>query len=379
MNNLLNYKGGEIMETKNRHHPKEENKITKKDLLTYYFELKEQINRINKALILSKEELPEYYEKLRKIDDMNDKKRSFIGFKKAIHPLIYSAIVLTRLSRNQNLIIINKEQWKNYNKTPIIYTFTHVGRYDVEIITETIKKSYCLIAGDPESMYRTSDGFAMVLNGVEYVNTDSKTDRKVCFNNMVRNLKQGMSIVLAPEGIWNASKLLKNSCKPCLDIYAGAVDAAFITECDIAPIGLEQYNNQFITYIGEPLSIKAYKYGYESQEQAKKAATIELRDRLATAKWNVWEYKKELDGLAKRKDIPNNYWNDYVDTRISEWKDKEGNLYYNEDIIERRIYKRKDIIDEDEVFDFINNKLKIKENNSFILRSHYNKYEKNKR
>ncbi len=327
-------------------------------------------------MTLDSERLPDYYEALRELDDLMDKKRPFIGLKKTLHPVIYGSIVCTRLSRDQELIIINKDQRKIYADDTIIYAFTHVGRYDVEIITEIIKKPYCLIAGDPEVMYRTPDGFAMLCNGVEYVNTDSKSDRKVCFHNMVRNLKQEMSVVIAPEGIWNASRKFKNSSKPCLDIYDGAIDAAFITEKDIGIIGIEQYGNQFIAYIGERFNIKKYKYGYKDQELAKEEAKLELRDRLATAKWCVWEYKSQISGIEKRTDIPDNYWDGYVNNRIAEWTDKNGKPYYDDKIIESRIYQRKDEIDEDEVYSFIDEKFKPKLNNVFLLRKHYNKHDK---
>lgn len=315
------------------------------------------LNRLYTSLTLSREELPDFYENTRKLDDLTDRPIPLIRFTKTIHPIILGTLIVWRKLNNQKLEIINKDEKNIIDKDPVIYVFTHVGgKYDVSMFTEAIKSPYVLFAGDPEVMYRTFDGIMMRLNPSIFLNTNSKSDRAVGEKMAVRILNLGYSFAIASEGIWNASKKEKNVSKPVLDIYEGATRIAFQTEIDIRVVGLERYSKTFFrVYIGERFSIKPYKFGYEDQEEAKKIAKKALRDKMATTKLIIWNVAAKEDGLTKRKDIPDDYWEKYVDELRYEWTDKNGNPYYSDELIESRIFKDPNIIDEEDVFNFMPN------------------------
>ena len=49
----------------------------------------------------------------------------------------------------------------------------------------------------------------------------------------------------------------------------------------------------------------------------KKKLNCELRDMLATLKWQIWE----REGLKKRSDISDDYWKNFIEQRRREWKE----------------------------------------------------------
>ena len=51
---------------------------------------------------------------------------------------------------------------------PIIFAVTHVGKFDIEVISEAIKEHYYLLSGDYEHIQGIIDAPFLQLNGVIY-------------------------------------------------------------------------------------------------------------------------------------------------------------------------------------------------------------------
>lgn len=94
---------------------------------------------------------------------------------------------------------------------------------------------------------------------------------------MIEHLQQGGNLMYFPEGTWNLSPNL-----PVLPCYWGIVGVAQKGNAVIVPIAAEQYRKHFIINIGENFDMS--KYGID-----KTLAISELRDALATLKWEIWE------------------------------------------------------------------------------------------
>ncbi len=235
---------------------------------------------------------------------------------------------------------------------PIIFAVTHVGKFDIEVISESVKDHYYLLSGDYEHIQGIIDAPFIGLNGVIYFNEKDKEDRKSASNRMIDHLKQHGNLMYFPEGTWNLSPNL-----PVLPCYWGIVDVARKSNAIIIPIAADQYNKHFKINIGKNF----YMMKYDDDLVGKSKAIRELRDELATLKWEIWETKKVL-----RSEIKDDEWKDYIADRFKEWP------YFNEKYIKNLIYKPKNVVEHDEVYEF--SKRMIPNNNNAFL---YNKRLKN--
>lgn len=122
---------------------------------------------------------------------------------------------------------------------------------------------------------------------------------------MIRLLRCGANIMIFPEGTWNLSE---NSIVN--DIAYGAVYSAIETGASICPIAIEQYDKRFVINMGKTIEVTGKNIN-------KKKLNCELRDMLATLKWQIWE----REGLKKRSDISDDYWKNFIEQRRREWKE----------------------------------------------------------
>lgn len=87
-----------------------------------------------------------------------------------------------------------------------------------------------------------------------------------------------------PEGTWNLTPNL-----PMLPCYWGIVDIAKQGGAVVIPVAAEQYGKHFKINIGENFDMNAYGEGI-----AEKARAIaDLRDVLATLKYEIWELSRQ--------------------------------------------------------------------------------------
>lgn len=247
-----------------------------------------------------------------------------ISLKKHLRPLLRTVLFIQRKLKRQTVEFISRELPEV--SSPIVFAVTHIGKYDFEIVNEVIKNHFHIIASDFMHMYGNINGFFMEANGVIFMDIDSKEDRENSRKMMLKVLEQGDNMMIFPEGTWNLSEnaIVK-------DLHLGAVDIALERSAIIVPIAVEQYGRRFVVNIGEVFNPEMVKekftkkaYGdlsenddqeYLLKKQIKIATNQELRDRMATLKWEIWE----KEGVFERKSIPYDYWKVFIDERCAEW------------------------------------------------------------
>lgn len=253
----------------------------------------------------------------------SDKPIKYIQLKKCIRPLLRAVLFMQRKINGQSIEVIGQKIPKT--KCPIVFVVTHIGKYDFEMVNEIIKEHFHVIASDFLNMYGNINGLFMKANGVIFMDIDSKEDRENSRKMMLKVLVQGDNMMIFPEGTWNLSEnAIVN------DIHLGAVDISLEMSAVIVPIAIEQYGKRFVINIGElfdpDMICKSYakttytKLGQDAEEgllkrQIKLAANQELRDRLATLKFQIWE----KEGVVRRDSIPYDYWKEFIRERRAEW------------------------------------------------------------
>ena len=136
---------------------------------------------------------------------------------------------------------------------------------------------------------------------------------------------------------------------PC---YWGIVDIAKKGNAIIVPCAIEQYGKRFKINIGFNFDMNSYGSGVSEKTRA----ITDLRDTLATLKYEIWETEKMLI----RSTLNGNEWEQYIEERFKEWP------YFNEQYIDNLIYKPKDVAVREEVYEPIK-QLTIHKNNAFLF------------
>ncbi len=220
---------------------------------------------------------------------------------------------------------------REQTERPIIFAVTHVGKYDIEVISEAIKDHYYLLSGDYEHLQGLIDGKFLYLNGVFYFNEIDKEDRKKVTKKMIEHLNDKGNLMYFIEGTWNLTPNL-----PMLPCYWGIVDIAKKSNAIIIPVAAEQYGKKFKVKIGKNFDMNNYGEGTTNKSKA----IEDLRDILATLKWEIWETEEPL----KREDIVGDEWEQYVENRFQEWPG------FDMDYVNNLIFKPKGVTEPEEAF-----------------------------
>lgn len=305
-----------------------------------------------REIFLKKDKLGEYYRKKRKY--LHEKDELFKNFplKAKFHKVLLELMSINRrFIDKQSLKILKNESTKT--EKPVIYAITHIGKYDYQIVSEAIEEHQIPFSGDPEEMYRTFDGLLLELNGIIYCDTEDKEDRKLAKESSVRLLEKGYNLLIYPEGIWNLSPNLLT-----LPLFPGIINMALEANVDIVPVGILQYDKEFVVNIG-----KNYKVNNEKTVDEQRQ---ELRDIMATLKYEIIE-SRGVEEREKIGDYAKKHRN-FVDERLNEWFNKKENKpFYNDEILKHRTYREKNISLPDQVFDYFK-KIKLNRNNAFMFR-----------
>lgn len=174
-----------------------------------------------------------------------------------------------------------------------------------------------VFAGDWEESYGTVDDYFLRTNGVIYVDTEDKKDRINSAKLMIKTLEAGMSVMIFPEGTWNLSESL-----PMLKLYAGAIQTAKEANVPIVPFAIEQRGKHFYIIVGEKI---------EPTEWEQEIGVRELRDTLATLKWEIWERLP----MERRADVPSDWYENFIRERMAECS------YISEEVMLGRVYRDK--------------------------------------
>ena len=203
--------------------------------------------------------------------------------------------------------------------------------------------------GDPGILYKKLIYQGLRMNGVIPLETKDKIDRKIAYNRSVELLENGGNLLIYPEGAWNVSPNVI-----VMKLFSGTVRLAKETGAEIIPIAVEQYEKAFYFNIGRNYQIP------QNTSQSPDELTDELREKLATLKWDIMLTQNEL----QRKDIPL----DYLKTFQKEIVDRCNYGYgFSLDDALSESFHDKNVISEEEVFAFLAN-LDINLDNAFLMK-----------
>lgn len=284
------------------------------------------------------------YQKFRQKEEKKLSKLN-LSRRQKLHPIILKIYTLKNRIDGITCEVLYDEHIST--SSPKIFVPTHIGKYDIGAISEILKEHYYLLSGDFEHIQGTLEAVFLRYNGVFYFQEQDKADRKAVTEKMLEFLKLGGNIMWFPEGTWNLTPNL-----PVLPCYWGIVDIAKEAKAEIIPIGAEQYGKHFKIAIGK--NIKCENYGNDIT--GKTQAITEIRDALATLKWDIWESEEQI----KRASITKEYWNAYVSDRLTEWD-------FKQQWIDEMIFKPKKITLPEEAFSFMDKLIPSREN-AFLLR-----------
>lgn len=245
--------------------------------------------------------------------------------RKCLHPLMLAVIKLK--NRFDGITVEVLHDRRTVAEGPVIFAVTHVGKSDVEAVSEAIGSHYTLLSGDFERMHGTVNETFLKLNGVIYVCEHDKADRRSAVTRMVDALKQGSNLMYYPEGAWNLSDHL-----PVLPCYWGIVQVAQAGSATVIPVAAEQYGKHFVVNIGAAMSMAPYGENLS-------AAICDLRDAMAALKWEIWESQPSECRAA----LHGNEWKAFTDARLKEWP-------LTLDSIQEAIFKPKGITNRADAF-----------------------------
>jgi 1-acyl-sn-glycerol-3-phosphate acyltransferase len=257
--------------------------------------------------------------------------------------------VYNRINHLELQIIDDKRQ---IGKKPVIYACTHIGFSDAMLLFDAIDAPCWAFAGDPESTINTFFGWMLEKNGVIWVDTYDKEDRKSAKKLAVQLLKQGENLMIFPEGAWNVTEN-----QIVMKCYCGTAMMAMETGADIVPIAIEQYGKKFCVNIGKNI-------GYDEYGSDAQVFTEHLRDTLATLKWEIWERFP----ITARNELPDNLKKTFAADIFAE----AGELYTMK-MYEDERYHDKNITSPEEAYAFVTD-LIPRRANAFLFRGLYNHF-----
>lgn len=288
-----------------------------------------------------------YFRDLRKFNYDNNIMPKFNISRKILHRFLLFGLKINKIIKGEKLVIVDNKSIRT--NRPTIFACTHIGGHDVEMSCEAVGQLCYLFIGDPGEMYLSPLWFLLSLNGVIFLDTDSKTDRHIAKETAIRYLKNKNNLLIFPEGAWNITEN-----EPVMKLYTGTIEMAILADADIVPVALEEYDNTYYVNIGKNIRIK------NADLKKKDKYTKRLRDVLCTLKWEIWEKY----GKSSRDSIPPNYSDIYP--KIIESK---SDVIFPLSEVRRTMY----ISNEDKILNEIrelNNKLKPNLNNLFLFKSH---------
>jgi lysophospholipid acyltransferase (LPLAT)-like uncharacterized protein len=263
----------------------------------------------------------------------------------AIHPLLLSIIKLRNKSNGFNITKLCDDRIPT--EKPKIFCITHIGKFDIEVVSEAIEDHYYLLSGDFENIRGTIEEKFLGFNGVIYVREDDKEDRKQSKEKMINTLKNGGNLMYFPEGTWNLSPNL-----PVLQCPYGIIDVAMKSGATIIPVAIEEYEKDFICAIGENFDVDTYT------EDDKITALNDLKDKLATLKLKIWESVP----INCRKELKENEFQEFIDERLKEWPNFSLEEFYD------RVFKPKNLAEYKDVFKFLKD-IELNTENAFLAKS----------
>lgn len=264
---------------------------------------------------LSNQELIEYYRELRKY------------LKKCPYNNLSSIGINTREKLN---ILIKKilklilkydieiDGYENIPIGPVIYASSHQDFYDViNSIFAYPEHTLTLNASNISILLK----MLLNINGVIFVDRDSKESRLQFKIEMQKALAKGKSINMYPEATWNCTPS-----KLHLPFYIGIIDMAKRMGVPVIPVVQEYTYDESIldgkTHINS-VHIRFGKPIYVLPSDDIFLKLEEFDEEFSTIRWQLIEEK----GMFARKKISNKLYTNYIKTRINDWKIPKNDIY----------------------------------------------------
>lgn len=297
---------------------------------------------IFEPLIMPLPELEQYHRQQRKIRFENGVRPQNIQFRELCYPVFRLFLMVDRLFRRQTVTILSPMPKR---KGQAIFACTHIFENDLENIYEKLGRGCWWFVGDPRFIYRDISGLFMYLNGVIFLDTDNKEDRRIAYLRSIQLLKDGGSLMIFPEGARNGSENL-----PVMPLFSGTAKMAMETGTPIIPVAIEQYAKKFVIKFGSEL--------YPEDFQNSNELTQTLRDSMATLKWDIWENER----LQSRASLPKDYAQQF--RTLFEQK---IHPYDTPETIERSRFHTKEEIKQQDFMTYLDKLIPCKEN-AFLFR-----------
>lgn len=215
-------------------------------------------------------------------------------FRDLIHPIV---LLLTKTRVKFRIRVTTAPRL--FPNKKIIFAVNHTNSFDSPIAAKAISQSYgrrCVILAGKQNLW-LSDKFFFFLNGTIWVDRKSKQEMSAIKDVLLDNLENRQAIMWFPEGTWNLTDNLL-----MLPLKWGIIDVAAHARAQIVPVVLD-YDRKTMTCavcFGEPIAPD------EHTDKAK--AIADLRDTMATLRWQQWEmrellHRDEIDIKALEDDI----------------------------------------------------------------------------
>lgn len=149
-------------------------------------------------------EFYELYYRLRNKEENGILGKVSLKTRKHLHPMLLLVYKLKNRLGGFSFEIIH--DGRKATDRPVIFAVTHVGKFDIEVISEAIKEHYYLLSGDYEHIQGSIDAPFLQLNGVIYFNEKVKEDRNAVTEKMINHLKAGGNLMYFPEGTQNSMR-----------------------------------------------------------------------------------------------------------------------------------------------------------------------------
>lgn len=180
-------------------------------------------------------------------------------------------------------------QLKNYKKNKII-VMNHSNCHDFPFINNVLKKHFFILSA--RENLTGLEGFVINMNGCIPIERNNKSSRKKSADMIKYILSKGYDVLVMVEGTWNLSPST-----PILPFSWGIINIARESNVEILPIILEyDYDNKnCFANIGKMFNVNNYS--------DKKKCYDDLRDYMATLRWNLWELlsKQNQSSVNKEK------------------------------------------------------------------------------
>lgn len=232
--------------------------------------------------------------------------------------------------KGKNNIVIERYPQLDSDE-PYIFVCNHTCPEDIETVLNIIDRNAYLVLGSIETLKYNPEMYLTWLNGMIPFDILDETQRKEVILKMQRVLKTN-SILIFPEGSHNYSpnKIINN-------LFDGPINLSMTTNRKIVVITLVKDKENGISYIdvSNPISIEDFGIkkqetcmnDVENEKQYVKNLSLCLRDKMATAAYNIMSRHFEIFKRNSVEDVEEYFRQQCVEDAFEQMK-------WNRDVFE---------------------------------------------